>query len=101
MIRLILGVTAVMSMSCCYAQMPLLAQQSMTDLQPASSITDDEKKEEVTLSEARLRELRHKRTRNYLLTGSLMFLSGAADGLNQALQFRYDGFKRMFPNSCD
>jgi hypothetical protein len=101
MIRLILGVAAVMSISCCYAQTPLLAQQSLTDLQPSSSITDDEKKEEITLSESRLRELRHKRTRNYLLTGSLMFLSGAADGLNQALQFRYDGFKRMFPKSCD
>jgi len=32
---------------------------------------------------------------------SLVFVAGAFDGLNQALQFRYDGFKRVFPKAND
>jgi len=32
---------------------------------------------------------------------SLVFAAGAFDGLNQALQFRYDGFKRAFPKAND
>lgn len=32
---------------------------------------------------------------------SFVFVAGAFDGLNQALQFRYDGFKKRFPKAND
>lgn len=32
---------------------------------------------------------------------SLVFAAGAFDGLNQALQFRYSGFKKAFPKAND
>lgn len=38
---------------------------------------------------------------NYVLTGSLVFLAGAADGLNQALSFHYDAVKSRFPGMND
>jgi hypothetical protein len=53
------------------------------------------------LTEEKLKELRKKRTTNYVLTGTLVFLAGGADGVNQALQFRYNGFKKVFPNAND
>ena len=42
-----------------------------------------------------------RKKNNYLLTGGLALLAGASDGLNQALQFRYAGFKRVFPKAND
>ena len=48
-----------------------------------------------------LKKLRKKRITNYAITGSMMFLSGAADGLKQALMYQYDGFKKVFPHSND
>lgn len=51
--------------------------------------------------EDELRKLRKKRVNNYLVTGSLVLLSGAADGINQALQFQYPGFKKAFPGAND
>ena len=38
---------------------------------------------------------------NYVVTGSLVFLSGAADGVNQALMYQYGGFKKVFPHAND
>lgn len=38
---------------------------------------------------------------NYVLSGSLVFLAGAADGLNQALSFHYDAVKSRFPGMND
>jgi hypothetical protein len=38
---------------------------------------------------------------NYILTGGLTFIAGAADGFNQALQFRYHNVKRAFPDIRD
>lgn len=101
MIRLLLVVATVTFGSCCYAQSPLLTQNTLPVAQALPVITDEDKTAGNTPSESQLRELRRKRTRNYILTGSLMLLSGAADGFNQALQFRYDGFKRAFPKSND
>lgn len=48
-----------------------------------------------------LKKLRKKRTTNYIVTGSLFMMAGAADGVNQALQFQYPGFKKVFPNAND
>ncbi|MBL7742022.1 MAG: hypothetical protein JNN00_00980 [Chitinophagaceae bacterium] len=48
-----------------------------------------------------LKKLRKKRVTNYVVTGSLVMLAGAADGVNQALQFQYPGFKKAFPNAND
>ena len=47
------------------------------------------------------KKLRKKRVNNYVITGSLTLLSGAADGFNQALVYRYAGVKRVFPNIND
>jgi hypothetical protein len=52
-------------------------------------------------SDEELRRIHRKKITNYAITGSMMFLSGAADGLNQALMYQYDGFKKMFPHSND
>lgn len=38
---------------------------------------------------------------SYLLTGGMIFIAGGFDGLNQALQFRYNNFKRDFPKAKD
>lgn len=48
-----------------------------------------------------LKKLRKKRVKNYVITGSLVLMAGAADGFNQALQFQYGGFKKAFPHACD
>jgi len=39
--------------------------------------------------------------KKYIVPASLTFVSGMSDGLNQALQFRYSGFKRVFPKARD
>ena len=38
---------------------------------------------------------------NKLLTGGLIFLSGAAKGFNEGLQFNYFGFEDIFPKAND
>lgn len=38
---------------------------------------------------------------NKLLTGGLLFTSGAAKGFNEALQFNYGGFENIFPKADD
>ncbi len=38
---------------------------------------------------------------NKLLTGGLLFTSGAAKGFNEALQFNYGGFENIFPKAND
>ena len=48
-----------------------------------------------------LKKANKKRLNNYLITGSLVMLAGSADGFNQALQFRYTGFKKAFPGAND
>jgi len=48
-----------------------------------------------------LKKLRKKRTTNYAITGSMIFLAGAADGINQALMYQYGGFKAIFPHAND
>ena len=53
------------------------------------------------LSQDELKKLRKKRTTNYVITGTLVFLAGACDGVNQALQYQYDPFKKVFPNAND
>src|SRR5689334_21065189 len=53
------------------------------------------------LSNDELKKLRKKRFTNYVVTGSMVFLAGAADGCNQALMYQYAGFKRVFPNAND
>jgi hypothetical protein len=47
------------------------------------------------------KKLRKKRITNYVVTGSMVFLSGAADGVNQALMYQYGGFKKVFPHAND
>jgi len=46
-------------------------------------------------------ESRTFKAREHVAPAVLVFVSGAFDGLNQALQFRYDGFKRVFPKAND
>src|SRR5262249_44840493 len=53
------------------------------------------------LSQDELKKLRKKRVTNYILTGTMVMLAGAADGVNQALQYQYPGFKKVFPNAND
>jgi hypothetical protein len=53
------------------------------------------------LSPDELKHLKKKRIGNYVVSGSMMLLAGAADGFNQGLMFRYDGFKRVFPQAND
>ena len=48
-----------------------------------------------------LKKLRKKRIANYAITGTLTLLSGASDGLNQALMYQYKGFKKVFPHAND
>jgi hypothetical protein len=48
-----------------------------------------------------LKKLNKKRIKNYAITGTMVLLAGAADGVNQALMFQYDGFKKAFPRSND
>jgi hypothetical protein len=52
-------------------------------------------------SQEEFKKLRKKRITNYAVTGTMVMLAGAADGINQALSFRYDGFKKVFPNAND
>ena len=53
------------------------------------------------LSGEELKKLRKKQTKNYIITGTLVFLAGAADGINQALVYKYGAVKRAFPNIND
>ena len=53
------------------------------------------------LSQEELKKLRKKRINNYIISGSMVMLAGAADGVNQALSYHYEGFKRVFPNAND
>lgn len=53
------------------------------------------------ITEDQQRLLRKKRTKNYIITSSLVLMAGAADGLNQALQFHYPAFKKAFPHASD
>jgi len=39
--------------------------------------------------------------KEHIAPASLVFVAGMSDGLNQALQFRYSGFKRVFPKARD
>jgi hypothetical protein len=101
MIRLLLVFLYIAPAFVCYAQKP-----GLPDLQPGSPSPIKLPPANILLEELpqlpdNLRDLKRKRIRNYLFTGSLVFLSGAADGINQALQFRYDGFKRVFPHAND
>jgi hypothetical protein len=98
MIRSLLLAIAVIYSYCCCAQLQLSEVQ--TEYLPVRIDLADAA-DENSITESKLKDLRKKRTRNYILTGSLALLSGAADGLNQALQFRYDGFKRVFPGAND
>jgi len=54
-----------------------------------SQISADEKKQ------------RKKRMTNYAVTGSMVFVAGAADGINQALLHKYGGIKKAFPHLND
>ncbi len=53
------------------------------------------------VSEYELKKLKKKRITNYVVTGSLVLLAGASDGLNQALMYQYGGFKDAFPKAHD
>jgi hypothetical protein len=48
-----------------------------------------------------LKKLRKKRTTNYAITGTMVFLAGAADGLNQVIMDHYGAFKKVFPDAND
>ncbi len=48
-----------------------------------------------------LKKLRKKRTTNYALTGTMSFLAGASDGVNQVLMYHYGAFKKVFPHAND
>lgn len=55
-------------------------------------------------AKADIRIDRSKRWRmngNKILTGGLIFLSGAAKGFNEGLQFNYFGFEDIFPKAND
>lgn len=41
------------------------------------------------------------KTKEHIAPIALMFLAGAADGLNQAISHNYAGFKKHFPNAND
>lgn len=41
------------------------------------------------------------RLKEHIAPVTLMILSGVADGFNQALQYRYEGFKKAFPKARD
>ena len=53
------------------------------------------------MSQDELKKLRKKRVTNYAITGTMVMLAGAADGVNQALMYQYDGFKKVFPRAND
>jgi hypothetical protein len=53
------------------------------------------------LSGDELRKLKKKRITNYAITGTMVLLAGAADGVNQALMYQYGGFKKAFPHAND
>ena len=39
--------------------------------------------------------------KKHIAPAAAVFVAGMSDGLNQALQFRYSGFKRVFPKAND
>jgi len=53
------------------------------------------------LSQDELRKLKKKRSTNYAITGTMVFLAGASDGINQALQYHYGAFKKIFTHADD
>jgi hypothetical protein len=48
-----------------------------------------------------IKKLKQKRVKNYVVTGTMVLLAGAADGFNQALMYQYPGFKKVFPQAND
>jgi hypothetical protein len=53
------------------------------------------------LSPDELKKMRKKKTTNYAITGTMIFMAGAADGINQALQYHYGAFKKIVPHAND
>lgn len=53
------------------------------------------------LSADELKTLRKKRVKNYIVTASMVFTAGSSDGVNQALMYQYNGFKKAFPGAND
>src|SRR5687767_1045141 len=47
------------------------------------------------------RTQRWKLSGNKFITGGLVFISGAAKGFNEALQYQYNGFETFFPKAND
>lgn len=41
------------------------------------------------------------KVKEHIAPAALTFVAGMSDGVNQALQFRYSGFKRVFPKAND
>lgn len=67
---------------------PVMQQQPATANVPKTKVKIDRKN-------------RWRLDGNKLLTGGLLFTSGAAKGFNEALQFNYGGFENIFPKAND
>jgi hypothetical protein len=53
------------------------------------------------VSPEELKKMRKKRTTNYAITGTMVFVAGASDGMNQVLMYHYGAFKKVFPKAQD
>jgi hypothetical protein len=53
------------------------------------------------MSPEELKKLKKKRVTNYAVTGTMAFLAGASDGINQVLMYHYGAFKKVFPEAND
>jgi len=41
------------------------------------------------------------KVKEHIAPAAMMFVAGMADGINQGLMFRYEGFKKVFPGAND
>jgi hypothetical protein len=76
---------------------PLLARTSMNNTIQQQAIP-------VAAPEGKIKIAKTNRWRldkNKIITGALLFTSGAAKGFNEGLQYKYRGFENIFPKAND
>jgi hypothetical protein len=76
---------------------PIRTVDFVTNTKPASLIDEVKAGKEIRIKTTGKWRL----SKNKIITGGLIFLSGSAKGFNEGLQFNYYGFEDIFPKAND
>jgi hypothetical protein len=79
------------------AYTPLRSTDFISNEKPLSLIDEVKTGKEIKIKY----QGKWKLSKNRIVTGALLFLSGSAKGFNEGLQFNYFGFESIFPKAND